>query len=177
MNTANQKTTLGQGRYLQLIREGHWEYAHRIRGTGAVAICALTASNELILTEQFRIPLGRRVLDLPAGIVGDDAGHEQEERLLAAQRELLEETGYKAPNMRWLFAGPTSAGMTTEVIDFYVARNAVQVGTGGGVDSEEIVVRLVPLAEALDWLLQQSRTGLLVDPKTFLAAALLAHQF
>lgn len=170
------KKTLARGKYLELVREGHWEYAHRVRGIGATAIIAVTSDQQLILTEQYRIPLGRRVIDLPAGLVGDLHGEENEDFELSAKRELLEETGYQARRLKFLFAGPTSPGMTTEIVHFYLAREARKVGDGGGDDAEDIQVHLVPLEKAYRWLKRRARTQVLIDPKTIMALAVLDRE-
>jgi ADP-ribose pyrophosphatase len=168
------KNVLAEGKYLRLIKEGNWEYADRTRGLGAVAVIALTGDGKLILTEQYRVPIGNRVIDLPAGLVGDDPGAENEEYILAAQRELLEETGYQARSLKWLISGPTTSGMATEQVHFYLARGARQVGPGGGTEHEDIQVHLVPLARVTSWLRKQHRKGTAVDVKAFFAASWLA---
>ena len=95
------KTILAEGKFLRLVRDGRWEYADRTRAQGAVVLVAVTDDNRLVLTEQYRIPLGQRVLELPAGLVGDIQGEEDEPLVTAADRELLEETGYQAGRWSW----------------------------------------------------------------------------
>ena len=58
-----------EGRFLRVIQEGRWEYADRVKTSGAVAIVAVTEDARLVLTEQYRIPMGKRVIELPAGSV------------------------------------------------------------------------------------------------------------
>jgi ADP-ribose pyrophosphatase len=168
------KKVLAAGKYLRLIKEGSWEYADRTRGSGAVVVIALTRARELILTEQYRVPIGRRVIDLPAGLVGDEPGSEDEDVVLAARRELLEETGYEAKRFKLLISGPTTSGMATEQVHFYLARGVRKVASGGGTGQEEIQVHLVPLREVSAWLRKQARSGTAVDVKTFFAASWLA---
>ena len=120
-NGNEEPRVLAAGKFLRLVKCGHWEYADRHTCAGAVAIVAVTDDRRLILVEQFRIPLSRNVIELPAGLVGDVAGEEHEDMAVAARRELLEETGYEAGDMRWLFAGPSSAGLTSELVDFFLA--------------------------------------------------------
>src|SRR5687768_8463814 len=68
---------LGNGRFLELVRDEHgWEYARRVNATGVVVIAASTDKNEVILIEQYRPPVGARVVELPAGLVGDDVPDE-----------------------------------------------------------------------------------------------------
>ena len=98
-----------------------------------VAVVAVTTENELVLTEQYRRPVRKRVVDLPAGLVGDIDGEEDEAFELAAQRELLEETGYQGEKFEYVFSGPSSAGMSTEMVAFYTARDVRKVADGGAI--------------------------------------------
>lgn len=169
--TESTPQVLAEGHYLKLVRRGTWEYAERTRNIRAVAILAVTGDRELVLTEQYRIPLGRSVIDLPAGLVGDEAGQEEELLEVAARRELTEETGFEANSMTLLVNGPTTAGLASEMVAFYLASNVRKVGTGGGVGAEEIRVHCVPLERVMTWLNHQENSGMLIDVKTFFAAA------
>src|SRR3954463_1841069 len=95
--------TLFQGKYLALVKEGHWEYADRVGATGAAIIVAVTPENKLLLVEQFRIPVHARTIELPAGITGDTGTSESDAE--AAKRELLEETGFEAKKIEALTTG------------------------------------------------------------------------
>lgn len=165
--------TLHRGVYLQLLKQGRWEYADRVRGREAVAIVAITDKQELILTEQYRVPLRKQVIDLAAGLVGDVAGDEEEQARIAAERELLEETGYVAKTWEYVFTGPLSAGMTTELVSFFVARSAKQVGPGGGDGTEGIQVHKVPLGKLEVWLRRKGTSRRLIDPKIYAAVGIL----
>jgi ADP-ribose pyrophosphatase len=101
---------LAEGKYLRFMQRAGWEYAERRGVTGIVGIVAVTDEGKLLLVEQYRLPLDKRVIELPAGLVGDEAGKERESLLAAANRELQEETGYHAGNLVLLASGPTSAG-------------------------------------------------------------------
>jgi ADP-ribose diphosphatase len=158
---------LAAGKFLRLVKRGRWEYADRHTCSGAVAIIAITEDSRLILVEQFRIPLMKRVIELPAGLVGDIAGEEHEEMPVAARRELFEETGYEAQAMRWLFRGPSSAGLTSELIDFFLAEKLTRRHNGGGDAHENITVHTVPLAIATEWLLRETAAGKMIDPKVY----------
>ncbi len=121
----NQARVLGAGRWLRLVDVDGWEFVERVKATGVVAIVAVTPACELILTEQFRRSVNRRVIDLPAGLSGD--GPESEELVTAARRELIEETGYEARRLKLLAHAPTSPGLTTEVVTFFRAAGLKKV--------------------------------------------------
>ncbi|QDT54983.1 ADP-ribose pyrophosphatase [Caulifigura coniformis] len=166
------RKVLAEGRYLRMVTENGWEYAERSRGLDAVAVIAVTDANELILTEQFRVPLKKQVLDLPAGLVGDD--EDGEDLVVAAKRELEEETGYRAARMKKVFSGPTSAGLSSEVVNLFLATGIRKIGDGGGVADEAIVVHHVPLEMALPWLRRyERRAGGMVSPNVIAALALI----
>ncbi len=164
------RRVLAEGRHVRLVEAGGWEWAERVRVSGVVAIVAVTAEDKLILTEQYRRPIAARVLDLPAGLAGDAAGAENESLLTAAQRELLEETGYESAQWELMTEGPSSPGMTDEMLTFYLARNAERTGPGGGDASEQIDVHLVPLEQLHPWLESKRGAGIAIDPKVYSGA-------
>ena len=164
----NKHATLYQGRYLSLLEVDGWEYASRSNASGVVVLVAVTPDNELVLVEQFRIPINSRVIELPAGLVGD-LGDRDEPLLLAAQRELLEETGFEAGRLDILMSCPSSAGMSDETVTFVRASGLTRRTAGGGDPSEEITVHLVPLAEVDQWIERRRTAGKPFDPKIFSA--------
>jgi len=135
-----------QGRFVTAKRRGRWEYASRSRGIRAAAIIAIDEEDHVILVSQYRVPLGRRCLELPAGLIGDDDSAPGEDPLATAKRELEEETGYQAA--QWYSAGEfySSPGMVSESFTLLVARDLAKVSEGGGTDAENIVVHRVKLA-------------------------------
>ena len=158
---------IGQGRYLTLQRRGRWEYVRRHGATAVVCMIAVTPARELVLVQQYRPALGRDCLELPAGLVGDE---DQAEALeTAARRELLEETGFEAGRWRYLFDAVSSAGMTDEAPAFFLAGDLRRVAPGGGDDSENITVHLVPLDGLAPWLEAKAQAGLGVDVKVYAA--------
>ena len=161
--------TLGQGRYLALKKKGPWEYVTRPGIHGAVAMIALTDEKEIILIEQFRPPVDRRVIEIPAGLVGDQPGQEDEDLAVAAERELLEETGYRARRLTRLMEGPPSPGMCAEIVTFFLATELERVSAGGGDESEDIRVYPIPLSHTIPWLQEQEKRGTLIDPKIYIA--------
>tara|TARA_R110002072_G_scaffold302354_1_gene484836 strand:- start:876 stop:1403 length:528 start_codon:yes stop_codon:yes gene_type:complete len=170
MTNSTDNTTHFQGRFLSLVSQNGWEFATRVGSTGVVAIIACTDDDEVLLVEQFRPPVGRNVVEIPAGLAGDITGSESEAFEEAARRELLEETGYAAATLRELQTGPSSAGLTDELITFFEATGLTKEHNGGGDDSESITVHKIPRANLRTWLDQQATSGKLIDPK--IAAAL-----
>lgn len=169
-------TTICNGRWLRLRRRGQWEYAERTNPGGAVLIIALTPDDRLLFVEQYRVAIEAVTIELPAGLVGDLPENRSESALEAAGRELFEETGWQAGSVEFLFEGPTSAGMSNEMITFVRARDLRRVGPGGGDETEQISLHEVPRAEAAEWLIAQQQAGRSVDPKIFGALYLLEHE-
>ncbi len=161
--------TLFQTQWLGLYRIGHWDFVRRPHSDSCVAILAITPRDEIILVEQFRIPMQRSVMELPAGLVGDEAEYADESLAETARRELLEETGYSAATMLPLIASPTSAGMASEFMHLFHAKNLVRENDGGGLPEEQITVHHVPLGGIRAWAEEQKAAGKLVDFKIFAA--------
>ncbi len=156
--------SLYQGKFLNLVREGRWEYCERVNQTRAVMVFAATPEGRVLLVEEFRPPIGCRCLCFPAGLSGDEG---PESDLQAAHRELLEETGYEAAQMRYLFSGPSSPGMSSETLSFYLATGLRRVAAGGGVENEDITVREAPLEDIDAWLAARVAEGIALDPRIF----------
>ena len=158
------KESLYSGKFLNLAREGRWEFCERVNDTRAAMIFACTPDNKVLLVEEFRPPVGARCLCFPAGLVGDVA---PESAAAAATRELEEETGYTAANMQFLFSGPSSPGLTSEMLSFFLATGLSRVSQGGGVDGENITVHEVPMDSIDSWLAQKDAEGILVDARIY----------
>ena len=166
---------LGQGKYLQLNDENGWEWVTRNNCTGVVVLLPLTDQQELVLVEQYRLPVRKRLIEFPAGLVGDEVDFAEESMLEAARRELEEETGYYAADLEHVCNGPVSAGLTDETLDFYKAKNLTKRSAGGGVDGEDITVHLVPLAEINSWLKMKEQEGAMIDVKVYTGLYLLQN--
>lgn len=123
---------------------------------GAAMIVALTVDNHVLLERQFRYPVGRDFYELPAG--KRDAG---EDPLRTAQRELLEETGYRAQSWRHLGGTYPSVGYSSECIDLFLAQELEHVGANLD-EGEFLEVLEVPLQQAVQWI----RDGQIIDVKT-----------
>jgi ADP-ribose pyrophosphatase len=161
--------TLHVGKFVSLVKRGTWEYASRNGLTGIIAILAVTDENKVLLVEQFRPPVNKRVIEIPAGLAGDLPGSENEDLAIAAARELEEETGYRAAKMEMLTSGAASAGICDEIITLYRASGLTKVGAGGGDAHENIEVHEVPVGEVEQFLTEKHRTGVIVDLKVYSA--------
>ena len=162
----NNETIHYSGRYLGLKETDDWEYAYRTNASGVVVMVPVTRGGELVLVEQYRTPVQSRVMELPAGLVGD-TGDSGEAFETAAQRELIEETGYRADTFQELLTCPSTPGMANEIITIYLASGLDRVGNGGGDGNEDITVHHVPLDSAVAWLDERQRDGILIDPKIY----------
>lgn len=171
-NFGKQCQTLCRGKFLELIKEGRWEYVRRVNANGAVMIVAVTEAGELLLVEEYRFPLHARTIGLPAGISGDEG---EESALQSARRELEEETGYRAAGWTYLFTGPSSPGLATEMVSFYLADGLRRTSEGGGVDQEDITVHRIPLPLVHEWLMDQMGQGKAVDPRVFMGLYFLSR--
>lgn len=160
-------TILGRGKFLQLVREGKWEFVDRVNAKGVVAVVAVTADRRILLTEQYRPAVGRSVIDVPAGLAGDVPGQENEELQASALRELIEETGYVASELHHVANCPSSPGLTSEVVSMFLARDLQRKSSGGGVEGENITVHTPFLRSIERWLATQSAAGKLIDGKVY----------
>jgi ADP-ribose pyrophosphatase len=160
-------SSIGAGRFLELVAERGWEFVRRRGASGVVGIVAVTPAGDLLLVEQPRIPVGRTVIELPAGLVGDEAG--DEDACAAAARELSEETGWTPAACTVLAHGPSSAGHSSEVVTLVRASGLRRTGDGGGVAGEMITVHAIPLPRVADWLAAQAVRGALIDHKVHAA--------
>jgi ADP-ribose pyrophosphatase len=149
-----------QGNFVTAKRKGKWEYVSRSRGIKAAVILAVE-DGHVLLVEQFRVPLGKNCIELPAGLIGDQG--EDEDPLDAAGRELEEETGYHAANLDSLGEYYSSPGMVSESFTLVRATSLTKVSGGGGVEGEGITPHRVALAELSDFITAKRAEGCGVD--------------
>jgi ADP-ribose pyrophosphatase len=161
------QTILGRGRYVELVAENGWEFVRRHASTGVVVILATTIDGALVLVEQPRRPIHGYSIELPAGLVGDHSGTEDESMQVAAERELEEETGFRAARWTQLLEAPSTAGLSSEIVTFFRATGLERVGPGGGDASEDITVHVIPLAQVPTFLAEKLAAGVAIDPKVF----------
>ena len=160
--------TVWQGKFIQVHKHGRWEYVSRTRSVSAAVILAVD-DGHVILVEQYRVPIGCRCLELPAGLVGDE--EEGEEVEVAAARELEEETGYRAGRMESLGRFFASPGMSAEGFTLLRATGLERVGEGGGVPGEDIEVHRVLIDRVPDFVQTRRAQGAAIDVKLLLLLA------
>ena len=129
-------------------------------------IVAIDGEGQLLLVEQYRVPLGRTCLELPAGLVGDESAGES--IATAARRELEEETGYHAEVVEERGEYFSSPGMTSESFTLVLATGLTRTGDGGGDADENITVHRVPLAAVEGFVAEKRRAGVAIDAKMLL---------
>lgn len=161
--------TMWEGKYIVAQRRGRWEFVSRTRGIKAAVIVAIDDEGHVLLVEQYRVPLGRRCVELPAGLIGDESDDDSVEA--AALRELEEETGYTAGRIEQLGFFHSSPGMVSEGFTLVRAHRLTRVGEGGGTEHEDIVVHRVPVAEVPAFVAARRGEGLAVDVKILLLLA------
>lgn len=154
-----------QGKFITTKRKGKWEYVSRSRGIKAAVILAVE-DGHVLLVEQFRMPLGRNCIELPAGLIGDET--EGEDPLEAAGRELEEETGYHAAKLESLGEYYSSPGMVSESFTLVRASGLTKVGEGGGTDGEDITVHRVAIANLKAFLDAKRAANIGVDVRLLL---------
>lgn len=159
MNSTPAPQPAWQGNHLHINRLGSWEYVSRNTRRPAVGIVAVHDDSRVILVEQYRPPIAKKLIELPAGLAGDGVGEEDEALLIAAQRELLEETGYHADRWRQLVSGYSSPGLTDESIVLFLAQDLTKVAAGGGVAGESIEVHEIEIQRVLPWLDQRGQSA------------------
>ena len=157
--------TVWQGKFIAAKRQGKWEYVARARNIQAAVIVAIEEEH-VLLVEQYRVPLGRYSLELPAGLVGDET--EGEDVLDSAGRELEEETGYRADRIESLGEFYSSPGLASEGFTLVRATGLTKVGEGGGTDDEQIVVHRIALDALPAFVAAKRAAGVAIDVKMLL---------
>jgi len=161
-DTGEPEQIVWQGRFVVAKTRGKWEYVSRARNIRAAVILAVE-DGHVLLVEQFRVPLGRICIELPAGLIGDDDGARDEAPEIAGGRELEEETGYRAARIENLGEFWSSPGMVTESFTLLRASGLTKVGPGGGTPGENITVHRIALDTLEEFLAQRRAKGDAVD--------------
>ena len=163
--TEDRAEVMWQGRFVRALKRGRWEYVSRVGDVRAVVILA-EHEGKMILVEQFRMPIGGRCLELPAGLVGDEDPNATVED--TAIKELEEETGFTAERVERLGDFHASPGMLSEGFTLVRAHGVRPCGGGGGTEHEDITVHQVPRAEIPAFIEQKRSEGCAVDVKLLL---------
>ena len=159
--------TQWQGQFIAAKTRGRWEYVGRARGIKAAVIMAIE-DGHILLVEQYRVPLQRPCIELPAGLIGDEEGSEDEDTLAAAARELEEETGYRPARVESLGEFFSSPGMVSESFTLVRATGLTRIHDGGGVQDENITVHRVALSEIESFIAGKRAEGAAMDVKLLL---------
>ena len=155
------------GKFVRALRRGKWEYASRANDIGAVVILA-EHDGKVILIEQYRVPVGGRCLELPAGLVGDEDEHATVEG--TAVKELEEETGFTCDRVERLGEFHSSPGLVAVSFTLVRAHGVRKVGAGGGTHEEDIEVFLVAREDIPKFMAERRAAGSAVDVKLLLFA-------
>ena len=127
----------------------------------ASAIVPFVSDKEIIMVRQYRYALKREVLEIPAGKI--DNGESPEECI---KRELIEETGFEAKSIEWLYSYAPAIGYSNEFIHIYVSRDLKKLGDR--VDKNEISsVEILSLDEVFGMI----RDHKIIDSKTLIGLA------
>jgi len=132
-----------------------------VKHPGAVAVIAVTEEGKIVLVEQYRKPLEKELVEIPAGKL--EKGEDPE---ICAKRELEEETGYGCDSIELVASFYTSPGFADELIHVYVAKGLKKLENAAGLDEDEFVNLMeVTLEEALELIKNQR----IFDAKTIYA--------
>lgn len=154
--------TMWEGKYIRAMKRGRWEYVSRTNSVGAAVILA-EHEGKVILVEQYRVPVGARCLELPAGLVGDEEAHATVES--TAIKELEEETGFTCERVERLGDFHSSPGMVAESFTLVRVHGVRKIGEGGGTEHEEIEVHLVARQDIPAFVAERRAAGVAIDVK------------
>ena len=140
---------------------------------GAVVVVALDGDGRLLLVTQYRVPCGGAMLELPAGTLDTHEGA-IEDPLVAAHRELEEETGYRAGSMERICGFWSAPGFSTEYLTLYLASDLRPAGEGRLSPDEDENLRL----SRLHWrdAVAAVEAGVIEDAKSIAGILLLARR-
>ncbi|ACJ75832.1 nudix hydrolase [Thermosipho africanus TCF52B] len=140
-----------------MLENGRKSFREYVLHPGAVAVVPILDDNKVVLVKQFRYPIGKQLLEIPAG----KFDFKDEDPLECAKRELKEETGFDAKDYLYLGYIHTTPGFSNEVIHLYLARN-LESGQSNPDEDEIIDVEI----EDFNTVLQKCINGEITDAKT-----------
>jgi ADP-ribose pyrophosphatase len=141
------------------LRSGQQRKRIFVEHPEAAAIVPFVSDNEIILVRQYRYALGRETLEIPAGKIDGEESPEQ-----CIRRELVEETGYEAGNIKWLYTYAPAIGYSNELIHLYMGKDLSKLEKR--IDEDEISsVHIVALEDVMNMI----RDHKIFDGKTILA--------
>lgn len=158
------------GEFMQVMRDyvslpnGRTAVREYIKHSGAAAIIAITTNQEIVLEYQYRHPVGKVMLEIPAGKLDPN-----EDDLAAAKRELFEETGYSSEKWTKLGTCLPCIGYSNEKITYFLAENVIP-GSATLDEGELLETHLMPI----DKFMQLAYSGQIEDSKTL--AGLILYQ-
>lgn len=126
-----------------------WEWVEK---KDAAMVFPITKDNNIVLIKNYRVPLERYVIEMPAGLL-DKNGESRED---AIHRELMEETGYRAENIFALPLSPYAAGTSNNLSFPFIATGVTKVSDNCGDISEDISVIEVPADQLVDYYLKNT---------------------
>lgn len=171
--------TVHRGHYLEVrvhdvvTPDGRRSTRDIVGHPGAVAIVALDGADRVLMVRQFRLAVGRTLLEIPAGTLDRAANGSLEDPDLAARRELEEETGFRAGSWEPLGAFWTAPGFATELMHLYLARDLIPAhGERLGPDEDErLELDHVPWRTAVE----MAERGEIADAKSLVGLFRLAR--
>lgn len=140
-----------------MLENGRKSFREYVLHPGAVAVVPILDDNKVVLVKQFRYPIGKQLLEIPAG----KFDFKDEDPLECAKRELKEETGFDAKDYLYLGYIHTTPGFSNEVIHLYLARD-LESGQSNPDEDEIIDVEI----EDFNTVLQKCISGEITDAKT-----------
>ena len=148
-----------------IVGEPNGKTRQIIRHPGAVTIIPLVDEDHVCLIKNYRVSVDQVLLELPAG-----TREPGEEAIITAERELIEETGYRCENLEFLHRFLLSPGILDEQMYLYVA-TALTAGAPAREEGEEIDNLVVAWQQAIDWVF----SGEIKDAKTITGLLMFDH--
>ncbi|PKK99216.1 MAG: ADP-ribose pyrophosphatase [Tenericutes bacterium HGW-Tenericutes-2] len=133
-----------------------------LKHPGAASILAITKDKKIILTKQYRYPIQKISLEIPAG----KKDHPTEDGLTCAMRELEEETGYQSSNYKKIFTFHPAVGFCDEVLDIFIAYDCEKIEKPASPDADEFIEVEYIERNQINNLL---KSGAITDGKTIIA--------